>query len=906
MLQGSGLRLAVVVFMLMVIALACELPDSTLDCNVPDLIDAINEANSNSSPSTIDLAEGCVYTLTEVDNSAIFVWRDRTYDLGDNGLPQIATPITINGHNATIIRDSSAPHFRFFFILDTASLTVNDLTLDNGFADGETAVGGSDLPGSGGAIFNDGGILEVNRCVLQKNKATFYGGAIFHDRSANTSINGSTIQDNLAPLGGGLSIYQSGLLTITDSEIANNTATTEGGGINLGANAELIINSSRINFNHSARRGGGIFKDGFGTSPPMAIYGTTFEGNIANWSGGGIFVWGTPLMISGSRFINNFANEYGGGLGYEDYGSETVTITKCTFEGNSSKSAGGAIYFSGDRMDINSSTIQNNYAEKNGGGIHNGLSEDDSRYINRTDSTLVITDSQVLENTAAGYGGGAYNVGLMSCEETDFTGNESQSLGGGIHNTGELEANGCTFENNQTGLDGGGISTYSIAQIRSSDFIHNTAMRGGGFASIDGDVVIRDSSFTGNSGSETGGAIFNMGTAVRMEIENCLISGNTAPQGGGIATSIGETSVVGCTLSENAAEDGGGIYNSGLMTIIRTTLSVNETSGSGGGILNLGAITIQESTFSDNHAHQGGGLASAGGDVALINNTFSANTAGDAGGGIFLTGSWSESGLAGSMEASHITVAFNSASAGGGITVDSGTLKIKNSILAMNKPGADCEDAAGGLISLGENLDSDGSCAGFTITDDALLDVLANYGGPTETHALQAGSPAVDAAPDCTTTGGSALSTDQRGEPRPGGPACDLGAYEDKIGSPVPVVVFKQPLDCRLEPASSAIAITSFRQNDTVEVVGRNINLTWYQVAPQGLEQFCWVWVGGVDLVGDLDRVPIIPSATPVPVEENEKPDTTQPGCTVYSLKQVLECQVPCPPNAVPGDPCTP
>ncbi len=239
-------------------------------------------------------------------------------------------------------------------------------------------------------------------------------------------------------------------------------------------------------------------------------------------------------MISDSRFINNFANEYGGGLGYQDSGSETVTITKCTFEGNSSKMDGGAIHFSGELMDINGSTIQNNFAE-NGGGIHNGEA-DDPKYINRADSTLVITGSQVLENTAAGYGGGAYNEGVMSCGETDFTGNESRSLGGGIHSTGELEANGCTFDGNKTGLDGGGISCYRLAQIRASDFTNNTSTRGGGFASLDGDVVIRDSSFTGNSASETGGAIFNMGAAFGtspMEIENCLISGNTAPLGGG-------------------------------------------------------------------------------------------------------------------------------------------------------------------------------------------------------------------------------------------------------------------------------------------------------------------------------------------------------------------------------------
>ncbi len=343
------------------------------------------------------------------------------------------------------------------------------------------------------------------------------------------------------------------------------------------------------------------------------------------------------------------------------------------------------------------------------------------------------------------------------------------------------------------------------------------------------------------------------------------------------------------------------------MTVIRTTLSRNETPGSGGGILNLVTITVRESTLSGNHAAQGGGLASAGGDVALTNNTFSSNTATDTGGGIILMGSLDETGLAGTMEASHVTFAFNNAPAGGGISINGGTLKIKNSLLAKNTPGADCEDAAGGLSSLGENMDSDGSCAGFTLTDDAMLDVLANYGGPTETHALKTGSPAIDAATDCTTTGGLTLAADQRGEPRPGGLACDLGAYEDKMGSPAPkptVVIFKQPLDCRLEPASSAVAITSFQPDDTAEVVGRNINLTWYQVAPLGLEQLCWVWVGGVDLVGDLDRVPIIPS-TP-PVEEDQQPETIQPGCTVFNLKQMLECKVPCPPNAVPGDPCTP
>ncbi len=51
---------------------------------------------------------------------------------------------------------------------------------------------------------------------------------------------------------------------------------------------------------------------------------------------------------------------------------------------------------------------------------------------------------------------------------------------------------------------------------------------------------------------------------------------------------------------------------------------------------------------------------------------------------------------------------------------------------------------------------------------------LANNGGPTRTHALVAGSPAIDAV------GGVCPppDTDQRGMPRPQGPACDIGAFE--------------------------------------------------------------------------------------------------------------------------------
>jgi hypothetical protein len=56
---------------------------------------------------------------------------------------------------------------------------------------------------------------------------------------------------------------------------------------------------------------------------------------------------------------------------------------------------------------------------------------------------------------------------------------------------------------------------------------------------------------------------------------------------------------------------------------------------------------------------------------------------------------------------------------------------------------------------------------------DPRLGPLVDNGGPTRTHALLLGSPAIDAAstPDCPTT-------DQRGVLRPQGAACDIGSYE--------------------------------------------------------------------------------------------------------------------------------
>jgi hypothetical protein len=82
------------------------------------------------------------------------------------------------------------------------------------------------------------------------------------------------------------------------------------------------------------------------------------------------------------------------------------------------------------------------------------------------------------------------------------------------------------------------------------------------------------------------------------------------------------------------------------------------------------------------------------------------------------------------------------------------------------------------VSSLGHNLADDDSC-GFTAPGDlvvanAMLGPLQDNGGPTETHDLLPGSPAIDAGSmDCPPP-----ATDQRGVARPQGAGCDIGAVE--------------------------------------------------------------------------------------------------------------------------------
>jgi streptogramin lyase len=342
-----------------------------------------------------------------------------------------------------------------------------------------------------------------------------------------------------------------------------------------------------------------------------------------------------------------------------------------------------------------------------------------------------------------------------------------------------------------TAPDGGGIyaGKGTTLTVTNSTISGNGASSGsGGGISSYGALVVNGSTISGNT-APTGGGIASYGT---MTVSNSTIDGNTASANGGGISAAGTSSNIGSSsLSNNSATastaSGGGILvgSQTSLTLSNSTVSSNTAGDTGGGIGTSGAVTVDSSTISGNTAQgTGGGISiSSGGAAAVINSTISGNMA-PAGGGIYSVGALA---LLSSARAPNLaavttidssTVARNTASFGSGI-YNNGAIQIRNTIVSENicagvsltDAGYNLEYQAGSPLTCGFNQPVRG--------DPLLAPSLANNGGPTQTLALLARSPAIGSG-TCTTIANAINSVDQRGLPRPGtaGEPCDIGAFE--------------------------------------------------------------------------------------------------------------------------------
>ncbi len=307
-----------------------------------------------------------------------------------------------------------------------------------------------------------------------------------------------------------------------------------------------------------------------------------------------------------------------------------------------------------------------------------------------------------------------FNSGTMTISRCILTGNRVPSGNDSIENSGTISVDHCSITNNR-----GGGSVYNSGSL-----------------TMDSSVVAGHTYFTSSSGG-----IFNDGGIVVLR--NCAISNNWSVQGGGIWNG-GDLLVTNSVINSNRCfysdidTPGGGIYNIGYAVLVNTTISENRAAGAAGGIWNSGGLRLLNCTVASNF---------------VVGNIYNRPTSG---GGVW---NWSDS--------------------------DIGVLQCRNTIIAGNySSSTNCsscpDDFSGFMESFGHNLIeatngflNAGSVATDLLGVDPKLGPLQDNGGPTWTHALLQGSPAIDAGDPA-----GVPSLDERGLPRPEGRGVDIGAFE--------------------------------------------------------------------------------------------------------------------------------
>jgi CSLREA domain-containing protein len=658
-------------------------------------------------------------------------------------------------------------------------------------------------------------------------------GQLTVDKSVTISGPGANM---LAVNGNGASriFYVTGNSVILSGLTITNGNADLGGGIDTDS-ASLTVSNCTIS-GSSAIRGGGIFVAG----GQLTVSSSTFRGN-SGIDGGGMDNVGVAI-VNNSTFSGNSAGDVGGGIRNDGQ----LTVSNCTFSGNSAVDrptvvGGGAIdnLGSGSVLDIEGTIL--NKGGASGQNIRNdgtatshgyNLSSDAAGGDGTTGPGGVLNGTGDIRNTDPKLGGLAYYGGptathipkagspAIDAGDPNFTPppnydqrgfpfarvvNSRIDIGAFERQPSDIDPTlvVTTTADTNTNSTCDPASPCSLRDAITAANAPNSAPDDVIYFAVTGKILLTsalpnlDSNMkilgpganvlTVQRSSATQFRIFTVNSGKIVTISGLTITNGSANAfnqgGGGISNDHGTLTVSNCTVSGNSADIAGGIDNNGdsgsaTMTIVDSTISGNSGITNTGGIRNEGVrgtatLNIRNSTLSGNSGVSGailndGQIGSA--SLEVINSTLSGNSGGFGRGGI------SNSGSGGSATTTIGSTLLKAGASGANITNNDGTITSDGYNLSSDAAGGDPTTTGPGGFLNG---------TGDIRNTNPMLGPLQDNGGPTFTHELLTGSPAIDQGNNFTTS-----ATDQRGpgfdrtfnnlsiDNADGGDGTDIGAFE--------------------------------------------------------------------------------------------------------------------------------
>ena len=681
---------------------------------------------------------------------------------------------------------------RFFQVASGVNLTLQRLDLYNGKVSGQ----------SGGAVLNFGNVLLLDCNVLFSSAQDGAGGAIRNEGTLeilNSTFSGNRTLGDLGGAGGAIS--NSGTVRVQESTFENNTANLNGGAISNDSTGSLgVMNSdffsNRANatlINGTPAFGSGGALDNAGT---LTVFNSTLDRNLAYGDGGAInTVVGGQTTIRNATITGNHADNGGNGAGTGGGvgGSGSTTLYNTIVTGN----FGGAYNTEApnDLGPVNSASSYNIIGEV---GSNTGLSNPANHNI------IGVAVSTVIETFPGDHGGRTLTYRLIDGSPAIDAGSNAQVL--------DLDGNQYVYDQRAkpfvrfagAAVD---IGAYERQGVPFPLVVDNTSDVDDGDYTA-GQLSLREAVLLANEGEGTDTITFDTsltGMTIELFQQRIFVRDNVSIVGLGARnlTIGGRDNQSLFDISEGITANFRGL----------TFADGRSLSSSGGAFQNQGTLVIADSTFRDNRADFGGGAIDNRGTLKVTGSTFTGSTTGA---GVIGNGAYGF--LTGALLVSNSTFSGNGIVA---ISNDTGSAILRNTTLTGNDVGI--QTVAGNnasttlfnTIVAGNTSDVSGDAltgnSGFNIIGNAntaggltngtngnivgvaaanVLDpVLANNGGPTDTHALIPGSRAIDAGSTAQALdpNAAALMTDQRGTgyPRANG-RVDIGAYESELQAPLP------------------------------------------------------------------------------------------------------------------------